>query len=943
MSEFKVFLGGLILALILAMHNCRVSAHGAQQDRETSILIQGPKDERAEGGILQQGGFDIVQAQNMEEFDNLTTLIEIAKPEEKSSSSEAWRLDAATGLAKCNDLELPRLPQHTKPEHYDLTLSFKNNSERFYGSVRIAFRKELSEPSNEIQDYSASLVAPNQLVLHAGEGLDIRSIWLSSSSQAKRVKILQVCRQGEILKLTLSQELANNFEGHLFVSFSGSLDDSQQSYGVFQASESGDDDTLSVATQLEPIYARRVFPCFDEPRFKATFNLSLFHPQNLTAISNAHTLQQVQVKTSNLVLTRFARTPKMSTYLLAFSIGSYEYIERRIKDGQLLVRVYTRKPLCHAELALDAACASILRMESYTGIPYPLDKLDVVGVQNLRSVAMENWGLITYQENALCNNPGVDDWDGQREVAVTIAHEVAHQWFGNLVTMDWWTELWLNEGFAEHLGYKIAQQIYGKMNFYNEYLDFVLTNGLLEDAANNSHPIHRSSLESSRAIEENFDSIAYSKASAILRMLEDTIGEQRWQSAMQLYLKSHQFSNTNRAHLIAALETLKLDFNIGQFFKSWFDQVGFPLVKVDLRERQLYLEQKRFAKVSTTHSSSDNATWMIPITLTLGNIPAREPTTMSFFMNETSMVFPLPEWFNPQDNGSYIKLNKDFKGFYYVHYSDELFDKLERALRHIDILSTADRFNLLMESGATKSSQVEATERVSKILTWNCANGSTQGGLILNMISSSLEKLIHLGDKVRSICPDLFVPTRRFSISNSSSIEPHDSNGAAAALRLLIKAGDKWTIREALHAYDSRHDKPLDPNLSRAIYTAVVRNGTEARFESLFERYQASPSESDRAKLASALGEAQEEHRLKRVLCWLKKARKENISNALCSMLDSPEGSRFLEHEMETNTESLRNLVESISANDLACRLKALHLNSSKSARANRAMDKSAC
>lgn len=934
-----------VLVLAATCGSCDFE-HESQENRETSILITPKLDE----SIMHTGGFDIVQVQNAEQFENLTRQYELEyiRPEDTAEVPLIWRANVTSEPLKCNDPELPRLSKHLKPKHYDLTLSFKNNSDRFYGFVRISLEKQRFNLTDDTARYSDSLIAANQIVLYAGSNIDVKSVWVFLVEENKSVKVTDICRQGENLKILLAEDIAMGSRAQLWLSFSGLLDDSQRGLGVFRATERSGTSVASIATQLEPTYARRVFPCFDEPALKATFNLSIIHPENLTVLANTKPFQKINIVESNLVLTKFVRTPRMSTYLLAFSLGSFTSIERWIKNDQLLVRVFASPDRVRCgELALDVACDSILWMEDYTGIPYPLDKLDIVGVDNLRSAAMENWGLITYQEDALCFDPVYDDWEHEDDIVVTIAHEVAHMWFGNLVTMDWWTELWLNEGFAEYFGYKIAREVYKKINFEREYLAFSVINGLMDDLGNHSHPIQRSGLDYGRSIEDNFDAITYSKAGAVLRMLEQTIGEEKWKKSLRLYLKTHQFSNSKRADLIGALASQKLAFDVDQFFGSWFDQVGFPLVTVELRGREIHLRQERALKQRNSNLHSNQTTWLIPITISFGNLSKGEPTTSSFMMTSQSMTLALPDWFNPRHEGSWIKVNKDFVGFYFVAYSAELMAKLRKPLEQAQVLSAADRLSLIAESSLS-ANEPEQSDQIGTVLSWNCGNDPTRQQFILSMVDSSLEKLLHLSDRILSLCPAVLSLPEKKNLASSgfSTTTRRDNIVEATALKLLVSLGDEFAIKDALTVYDASRGQALNPNLSRAIYSAVARNGTDEQFEKLFERYQRSPSGSDREKLASALGESQREERLRKALCWLKKARRENTADTLCSMLDSPEGSRFLEHQMESNTESLRKLMDLI-ADDSGCRAKALSLGANKAqlslARASRLVSELAC
>lgn len=344
------------------------------------------------------------------------------------------------------------------------------------------------------------------------------------------------------------------------IEYDGEINDKMK--GLYRSKYLGPegDERYAAVTQFEATDARRCFPCWDEPAIKATFDITVTVPQDRIALSNMPVESENDEGNSRIV--QFRTTPIMSTYLVAIVVGEFDYVENTSKDG-VLVRVYT--PVGKKDqglFALEVATEVLPYYKDYFNIAYPLPKIDLIAIADFSAGAMENWGLVTYRETCLLVDPKNTSANTKQWVALVVGHELAHQWFGNLVTMEWWTHLWLNEGYATFVEYLCVNRLFpeydiwtqfvvetyirflfrilSKYNFEDDFQFIFFKFRALElDCLKNSHPIEVPVGHPSE-IDEIFDDISYSKGASVIRMLHRYIGDDDFRKGMNIYLTRHQ-------------------------------------------------------------------------------------------------------------------------------------------------------------------------------------------------------------------------------------------------------------------------------------------------------------------------------------------------------------------------------------------------------------------
>jgi aminopeptidase N len=461
-----------------------------------------------------------------------------------------------------------------------------------------------------------------------------------------------VTPQAEEMRISLPSEMAGHIS--LRIDYVGHINDKM--LGFYRSKYSKDGETRYIAvTQFEESDARRAFPCFDHPAKKATFDIEIITDEKLVAISNEPIARERHFGKGKKSVT-FQQTPRMSTYLVFFGIGEFEFIEDP-KDVRL--RVATMPGMIkYAQFGLEFGRKCLDFCEQYYGIKYPLPKLDLISIPDFAFGAMENWGAITFRENLLLNHPEKTSKAGEERICEIIAHEIAHQWFGNLVTPSDWKYLWLNESFATYFGYGVVNHYHPEWCVWEQFLHSQTDIALDRDALHETFPVEIPGGEHV-VINTSTAPIIYSKGGSILRQIQGYMGKDYFKEGLRHYLKKHEYASASSHHLWESFEKVS-DKPISKIMRSWIEQQGFPVVEVKRAKDKLILTQKRF----TYLANESHQEWLIPTTVRIfyDNGDSRSFTTL---LNGESTTVHIG------DNAIMYNLNNGQTGFYRVKYLDE--------------------------------------------------------------------------------------------------------------------------------------------------------------------------------------------------------------------------------------------------------------------------------
>ncbi|CAD5225948.1 unnamed protein product [Bursaphelenchus xylophilus] len=739
--------------------------------------------------------------------------------------------------------EFSKLPTFAYPTAYSIYLKPDINTFNCLGKVTITIN--IVESTNLLQLHAEKLKFTDvSLVLESGKALERPSLRFDETWSLLFVDLGSKI-EPQLIKLTFEYEFTLN--EHLNGFYRSNYKDSE-----------GKQKCL-LSTFLCPTYARKVFPCYDEPIYKATFQVELEVSKGLTALSNMPVESQIEKDDTKLF--KYVTSPPMSTYLVAFAVGELEYIEETASNG-IPIRVYTTPgKQKQGKYALEVALKALVWYEKWFNIPYSLPKCDLIAIPDFTMGAMENWGLVTYREVALLIDDTKSSSKQKSRVALIVAHELAHFWFGDLVTMKWWTDLWLNEGFASFMEYVFVDQNTPEFKIWLHFLTFEVSRGFRLDSLNSTHPIEVE-ISNPNELDEIYDAITYAKACSVNRMLYCYLGAEKYQKGLQIYLNQFKFKNAETKDLWRALGEASGE-DVDKLMSSWTKQEGFPLISVS-EERlndgkvRLHLKQDRFI----ADGSTDSTLWHVPITVTT---ESRKDFKFLLSKKEDSFVI------DGISDGEYIKLNAETTGFYRVHYSTSLIDRLLKKYRE---LATADRFGLandtfvLLNAGKTEALRfielIENAKDEREYVVWETLDSGI--GSLANVLARNEDE--NLKKKF-----DQFIIGVMEGIGEDLGWTPKEREGSQVPiLRSLIlsrlsKCGHQPTISTAISKFNAHvaNGSPLLPDQRALIYSTVARNCGKDGIEKLkriFETCGFSEVEND---VIFSLGQVPERELLKDV------------------------------------------------------------------------------
>ncbi len=700
-----------------------------------------------------------------------------------------------------------QLPKTAVPRHYELRLQPDLVARTTHGTARIAF--DVLQPMRE-------------LVLNA-LNLDIVSATLLDDLAHPQPLAARTDAEKQTLTLVIPAVLAAG-PHTVSIDYRGKIGTQAEGFFVDKyPTPSGD--KLMLGTQMEPTDARRVFPCWDEPVYRATYDITLVVPEKLMAVGNMPVVRETPVA-GGLKAVVFARTPAMASYLVALYAGEFEAVEGE-QDGVKLRILTTEGKRASAFYALESTKRILAYYNRYFGVRYPLPKLDQIAVPNAFATfgAMENWGCITYIDTALLYDPATSSQEGRERVFDVIAHEMAHQWFGDLVTMAWWDNLWLNEGFASWMGTKCsdalnpAWQLWLRANADKD-------RAMELDARKTTHPIQQPIANESQA-NDAFDTISYQKGQCFLRMAEAYLGEDTFRDGIRRYIAAHQLSNSTTADLWAALGEAS-GKPVVALAAGWTEQPGFPIVLVSAMgagsTHALQLEQLRF---TLNDPSAVPLIWKIPVAF--ANTADFSTPSVVLLENRTVTV----PW--PAGAGT-PKANAGNTGYYRVLYDDALAAALRRDIANLPI---ADQLNLLSDTWAL----VEAGR--TPAVAWLELAQQLGGSHCQPVVSLVLERLWAI-DALQRTEPgrrayqawvvQLLAPQlARLGWTAVTGETPLDASLRGSLISILGHCGDRSVIAECALRFGAFLKAPssLPGNLRGPVLFVVGRYATRETFDRL--------------------------------------------------------------------------------------------------------------
>ncbi len=744
------------------------------------------------------------------------------------------------------------------PIHYDIEFEPNFKKFTFRGTEKISIK--VSRPASKI-------------VLHAAE-LEIKKCQIFLNGREIKPKI-QLDAKTEQLIITLPQKISGT--AILSIDFIGQLNDKLVGFYRSKYKYKGKEKHLAT-TQFEAADARRAFPCWDEPEAKATFDVSLLVDNNHTAISNMPVISKK--KTGLKTLYRFDTTPIMSTYLLYLAVGEFEYISS--KSGKTLIRVITTYGKKHqGKLSLEFTKQFLSYFEKYFKIKYPLPKLDMIAIPDFASGAMENWGAITFRETILLYDPKTSSTETKQHIAEVIAHEIAHQWFGNLVTMKWWNDLWLNESFATFMATKAVDTLYPEWDFWDQFLISEMTGGLSLDSLKSSHPIDVP-VKSPADVRQIFDEISYNKGGCVLMMLENFIGEDNFQKGLHGYLKKHEYANATTEDLWNSLGAISRQ-PVRQMMNTWVRQIGYPVIEAQVKDSKLRLSQRRFLLEDNGKTKQGN--WIIPLSVRTGDRVVNK-------LMKGHVTIPYKEdWF---------KVNDGQKGFYRVKYDETALESLgkrveEKAISNVDRWSIHhDLFALCVSNQISFKNYLDFVrhyEEEDDYVVLSDIIGS------LNFFYTILSKE-KVWQEIKEFNQDFF--NRVFSRLGWDIVKGEKPTTALLRGQIISSLGrleDEKIISEAKSRFSNLlKTGQLSPDLRGPIYSIIAWSGNASTYQKILGLYRKAPTQEEMVRLLSSLANFQDKKLLSKTLSFTlsKEVRTQNLFQPIARMVTNPQGKELV-------------------------------------------------
>jgi len=723
-----------------------------------------------------------------------------------------------------------RLIKQFKPTHYDLDLTIDEKNKIFSGKITVTGQK-VGRPSQ-------------RLTFHQND-LKITSATLTKTEKTggKEIAIERINHHATLNEVRLhSDEMLYPGEYNVIMEFKGTIND--KASGLYPCYyKDGDKEEALYATHFESHHAREVFPCIDEPAAKASYDLSIQTTTGLTVLSNTDPLSKKD-NGDGTTITTFATTPIMSTYLLAFGIGKLHSIEGKTKHGVTL-RCWsvTAQPKSHLQYSLDEGIKILDFYDDYFKTPFPLDKCDQLALPEFPggSAAMENWGLVTYREDCMLVDPKNPSLPGQQYISLVIAHELSHQWFGNLVTMEWWDDLWLNESFASIMEHMCLDALHPDWHQWERYITQDVLAASNRDIYAGVQPVGIE-VHHPDEIGSIFDpAIVYAKGGRLLKMLHDYIGDEAFRSALQNYFIEHAYKNTRREDLWQAMSQAS-GKDINALMTPWLTQSGMPVLTVAAGEtpQTRTITQKRFV----LDKPDDDQTWPVPL---LSPDIAKQDLLEKHHMS-VEVLSKKPPLLNTLGSGHYL-----------VHYQDKAdFEAIVARLTSNDAkaetkINSLNDLALLSRGG--QASITDTLDLVSNLAeeerepVWSLMSRGIGMAASIAEFNEPVEKAL------KTFRLQLASPKyKQLGWDDIDGEDPNTTLLRATIAGIMIATEDKSIIDFVLGKYDPATIKQLPADRRDHILTTAVRFGdTKAVAERLLELHESTIDPDLQMSIAGAL------------------------------------------------------------------------------------------
>lgn len=695
--------------------------------------------------------------------------------------------------------KIKRLLDSFSPEHYDVSFVLNPEKLTFSGSVTIS--GSLTETANSI-------------TLHSN-GLNISS----ATIDGKKVTSGEQSKHHEI-SFTSESKLATG-EHRIEIEFKAGI--TPDMVGLYASNFEHEETTKQIiATQFEANHAREAFPCIDEPSAKATFQLTLTSPAENQNLSNTP-VENVKNEATQTT-TVFEKTPRMSTYLLAFVTGEMHSVERVAANG-VVVKCWSSlaQPQNTLDFSADEAVKILDFFEDYFGIPYPLKKCDLVALPDFDAGAMENWGLITFREIALLADPDNRSISSEQYVSMVVAHEISHMWFGNLVTMAWWDDLWLNESFASLMEHVALDAIHPDWMQWEHYAatDIIFTTS--RDIHRDIQPISIE-LDDPDLIETLFDpGIVYTKGGRLLKMLREYLGDDDFRAGLKEYFKKHQYQNATRQDLWDALESAS-GKNVDSLMSAWLDQPGMPLLTVEQTDKTIKLSQQRFI----VDGSTDNSVWPIPL------------------LSDRAMdleILDEPSAVAHSNEDGYLVMNSSASGQYFTNYANQEHREHVKSMvvdRSLDSWARINHLNdLILISRAKTVPLTEALDVVSAMESEPRYSVWSQ----ISRVISTAQQLTEGNEQARANLNKLRIKLTsknytKFGVHDSPGDDPNTVQMRNLTFAMMLGAENESALRAANDIFAKSDNPEKLPSEARSVILgALIKSGNDKLANQLLELY----------------------------------------------------------------------------------------------------------